>query len=297
MSDPDDDTTPHTILSAGPRFPSNRQAPTLVVILGDRMGQRLDLRDAPVTIGRSAECDLRIDHPSVSRRHCLVWRDGEFTKVRDLQSTNKTLLNAVPITEAELQDGDHITIGESIVKYVGQGSIEARYHHELYELATRDSLTQLYNRRQFRELLDKELARAASCGRPLSLAIVDIDHFKRINDLYGHVAGDGVLTQVAERLRGAAPPGMLVARIGGEEFGLALPERSLSDAAGFSEQLRGAIEAMPAAPGVGMPTTVSIGLAEWGPAMRTQSDLMRAADIELYRAKALGRNRVCWTGG
>jgi diguanylate cyclase (GGDEF)-like protein len=280
------------------RSPAARAAGTgaacVVVIHGESLGQRLELKDAPVVIGRSPDAALQINHRSISRFHCRIWPDAAGYRIRDLDSTNRTFVNEHPIIEAELRDGDHIGVGDSILKFMEQGSVEARYHEELYQLATSDPLTGLYNRRQFQELMEKEILRATRHLRNLCLALADIDHFKPINDRHGHPAGDTVIRGIAQLLRRNARADQLIARIGGEEFALVFAEQRLADATDAAERLRRAIEASPFELG-GAPATVtvSIGLAQWRRGMNGLSDLMRAADRQLYRAKQEGRNRVC----
>ncbi|MBL8297514.1 MAG: GGDEF domain-containing protein [Rhodanobacteraceae bacterium] len=270
----------------------------LVVIHGENLGRRIELGNDAVVIGRSPEVELQINHRSISRQHCRIWREASGYRIRDLDSTNKTFLNEQPILEAELRDGDHIGVGDYILKFMEQGSVEARYHEELYQLATSDPLTGLYNRRQFQELMEKEILRATRHLRTLCLALVDIDHFKPINDRYGHPAGDEVIRGVAQLLRHNLRADQLVARIGGEEFALVYAEQSLPEAAESAERLRRTIEANTFELG-GEPTTVtvSIGLAQWRRGMSALSDLFRAADEQLYRAKQNGRNRVCRVDG
>lgn len=268
----------------------------VVVIHGENLGQRHELGDQDVVIGRSPDAELQINHRSISRQHCCIWREASGYRIRDLDSTNKTFVNEQPILEAELRDGDHIGVGDSILKFMEQDSVEARYHEELYQLATSDPLTGLYNRRQFEELVEKEILRATRHLRTLVLALVDIDHFKPINDRYGHPAGDGVIRGVAQLLRRNARADQLIARIGGEEFALVYAEQSLGEAVESAERVRRAIEASPFPLGGESATvTVSIGLAQWRRGMSSLPDLMRAADEQLYRAKQGGRNRVCRT--
>ncbi|MAL03317.1 MAG: GGDEF domain-containing protein, partial [Arenimonas sp.] len=187
-------TTQRTLLSDGPRRSTPRSA-CVVVIHGEGLGKRADLGEAPVVIGRSPESDLHIPHNSVSRWHCRIWRDGESYFIADMGATNRTRVNDEAVTQAELVDGDHITLGECILKFISHSSVEARYHQEVYQLATRDALTELYNRRHFIEAVDREIARATRHGRPLVMCIIDVDLFKPVNDKYGHIAGDGVLRQ------------------------------------------------------------------------------------------------------
>ena len=285
--------TQRTLLSDGPRRTGPRSA-CVVVIHGEGLGRRVDIVDAPVLVGRSQEADLSIAHRSVSRQHCRIWRDGDDYRIRDLGATNRTRLNDAAIDEAVLSDGDHVVIGESILKFISRNSVEARYHEEIYQLATHDTLTELYNRRHFVEMADKEIARAVRHRRPLALCIIDVDLFKPVNDRHGHIAGDEVLRQIADRLRQHVRSEDMAARIGGEEFAVLLQECGAEAASGFAERLREAVATTAFAPG-GEPRriTVSIGIAALGFGRDSRSTLMAAADAALYRAKNAGRNRVC----
>jgi diguanylate cyclase (GGDEF)-like protein len=286
-------TTQRTILSNGPEEPGPHSA-CVVVIHGEGLGKRVDIGATPMMVGRSHEADLQIQHASISRKHCTIWRVADGYRVRDLGSTNKTRVNERVVEEAPLGDGDHITIGETILKFISHSSVEARYHEEVYQLATHDALSELYNRRHFIELLDKEIARSLRHDRPLAMLIVDLDHFKAINDVHGHIAGDVVLRQFSEILRRMVRADDIAARIGGEEFAVVLPETGERAAHEFAERLRQAVATAQFAPaGVITRITVSIGLSMLGESTSERSTLMRSADRALYRAKDEGRNRTC----
>jgi diguanylate cyclase (GGDEF)-like protein len=292
--DTDHDTTQRTAFSDGPMRPTPGSA-CVVVIHGETLGRRADIGDAPVVVGRAPESDLPIPHRSVSREHCRIWREGGAYRIRDLGATNATRVNDRRIQgDATLADGDQITVGECILKFISQDSVEAHYHEEIYQLATHDPLTELYNRRHFTEMADKEIARAIRHGRPLALCILDVDLFKPVNDRYGHNSGDEVLRRIGALVLQHARGEDLPARIGGEEFALLLPECGLGAATAFAERLREAIAAAEFEPG-GEPTriTVSIGIAALGEGRDDRPSLMAAADAALYRAKREGRNRVC----
>ena len=266
----------------------------LVVLQGQRLGQRINLGDEPLIIGRAPEAEFQIIERSVSRAHCRITREPAGYRIKDLDSTNKTFLNDQPIIEAELKDGDHISVGSCVLKFMDRSSVEARYHEELYQLATADPLTDLYNRRQFLELIDREIARASNYKRPLTLLIIDLDHFKSINDQFGHPNGDVVLKKVALALRGHSREEFIVARIGGEEFAIVLPDNDLAQAVAFADGLRIALAELEfTLNDEKRSITVSIGAAAWLRGMTATGDLMRAADEQLYRAKQEGRNRVC----
>ncbi len=288
------ETTQRTLLTPGPSQPAPRAA-CVVVIHGEGLGRRSDIGDAPILVGRSQAADLLIVHPSVSREHCRIWQENATYRIRDLGATNATRVNEKRIEQdTPLVDGDQVTVGESILKFISQDSVEARYHEEIYQLATHDALTNLYNRRHFIELADNEIARAMLHARPLSLCIIDVDLFKPVNDRYGHISGDEVLGQIAALLRKQARNGDIAARIGGEEFALLLPDCHAQAAHGFAERLRERIAATVFTPGgEAQHITVSIGIAELTLERNARPKLMAAADVALYRAKDLGRNQVC----
>ena len=290
------DTTGRTMLiSAIASGDGEIRAPACIVVIhGDRLGRRIDIDRRRIVVGRSEDADLCIPHGSVSRRHCEFWRDGTRYHVRDLGATNPTRVNDLTVEQAELDDGDHIAVGECLLKFISPHSVEARYHAEVHQLATNDALTELPNRRHFIEAVDKEIARSARLGLPLAMCIVDIDHFKHINDQYGHIAGDDALRQLALVLRGFVRSGDIAARIGGEEFAVVLPETTAEDAAAtFAETLREAIaQATFTLHGEVRKITVSVGIAGMCPGRETRSTLMHAADAALYKAKDEGRNCV-----
>jgi two-component system, cell cycle response regulator len=296
-SRPGEQTDPCTlIIPPSGTETGGRHGACLVVIRGDRLGARVDLENCPVVIGRGVDTDFQISSRSVSRSHCRVFqREGQYW-VEDLRSTNQTFVNDQRIDQHPLKDGDQIRVGKSVLKFLDAGSLEAGYLAEMREHAVRDELTGLYNRRHLMDLLAEELARVQSqSGRHLILVMVDIDHFKEINDLIGHLAGDAVLRQMSrvmsERVRG----GDTLGRIGGEEFAMIMPETTLAQAREVCERLRKAVCEQPyeIEDGRKIDVSVSMGLADWQPDMNAMSDLLRTADQCLYRAKSSGRNRVC----
>jgi diguanylate cyclase (GGDEF)-like protein len=171
---------------------------------------------------------------------------------------------------------------------IGLAIANADARRRLAEEATTDSLTGLANHRSFHERLGGTVALARRHGRPLSLVILDIDYFKRVNDRHGHQAGDRVLVEVAQRLLRQARSGELLARVGGEEFGWLLPDATGAGALAAAERARHAVASAPF-PGVG-PLTISAGVAELAPD-EAPGDLYRRADRALYDAKRGGRDR------
>lgn len=271
------------------------QAACLVVIYGAEIGRRIELGQAPLIIGRSSRADLQLDEESVSRQHARIEPDpgGQGYRITDLGSTNGTYVNDVPRTTALLQHGDQIQIGRSILKFLAGGHIESAYHEEIYRLMTTDGLTQLMNRRAFEDTLSREMARAIRHNRPLALAMLDVDRFKHINDVYGHLAGDAVLRQLGTLLRANLRRNDVAGRLGGEEFGIILPEIDLAGAAAVAEKVRRLVESHTFEfDGTRLPVTVSIGVAAREPYETELLELIRRADELLYQAKQGGRNCV-----
>ncbi|KAA0996031.1 GGDEF domain-containing protein [Pseudomonas sp. ANT_J12] len=175
---------------------------------------------------------------------------------------------------------------------------ELRLRHsaerELAQLAATDALTGVANRRTLDQTLRHEWFRAQRSGLPLSLLMIDADHFKAFNDRHGHLAGDDALCSLTKVISTSVRrPGDLVARYGGEEFSVILPETDSAGARQIAEAIRVAVEQLPLVPGAEMPMTVSIGISTWTSASETNLErLLFAADKALYQAKEGGRNRV-----
>lgn len=266
----------------------------LVVISGARLGARIVPGAEPLVIGRDVKADFQIAESSVSRKHCRIFVDDDRYWVEDLGSTNRTYVNDDPIERAPLRDGDHVRISETILKFIDEGNIEASYHSELHENSIRDALTGLYNRRHAMAVLETEIARALREPEyELALVILDIDFFKPVNDEFGHLAGDQVLKNLSEIARQRSRGGDTLARIGGEEFALILPDSSCNEAVEVAESIRRAVEEARFDLG-GRPRSITLsgGAAAWSSEMVRIGDLLKAADVELYRAKKQGRNRV-----
>src|SRR5512142_2783884 len=205
-----------TVISKISERPVGKDA-CLVVIYGLELGRKYNLDSANVNIGRSSKSDVQIDQESVSRNHARIINTGKSMILRDLGSTNGTYVNDQLIDEYVLRDGDFVKIGRTIFKFLTGGNIENAYHEEIYRLTTVDGLTQIYNKRYFMEVLEREISRSHRYGRELSLIMFDIDHFKNINDTYGHLAGDHVLKHLASAVKGRIRREDIMARYGGEE--------------------------------------------------------------------------------
>ena len=266
---------------------------SLVIILGEPFGKAFAISAEPLTIGRSSSCDIQFGQDSVSRMHCKVWLAEEKYHIEDMGSTNCTLVNGREIRQHVLADGDRITVGETVLKFVMEGSAEAHHHAELYARATEDPLTGIANRRLFEEILAREVEACARHQQPLSLLVLDIDNFKDVNDNHDHLVGDAALRNLSDLLRGGVSAVETVARLGGEEFGIIMPGSDLQESAEVAERIRGIVSGSSMhCESVDLTLTVSIGVAEFSSPMRDGWDLFKRADRELIRAKAGGRNRV-----
>lgn len=283
-----------TKLLGSQRAASGNQDACLVVIRGARLGARIVPGGGEVVIGRDVDTDFQIAERSVSRRHCRIFVADGAHWVEDLDSTNKTYLNDEVIDRAPLHDGDHLRICETTLKFIDEGNIEADYHSELHEHSIRDPLTGLFNRRHAMAVLETDAARALRNDRyKLAVALLDIDFFKPINDDHGHLAGDRVLRQLGQRILARVRGGDTAARIGGEEFLIVMPDTDPDEARGLGEALRKVVEAEPFDLGsTSQRITISGGIAVWQSGMEGTSDLLRAADRQLYAAKDSGRNRI-----
>jgi diguanylate cyclase (GGDEF)-like protein len=261
---------------------------------GTQMGKRVELTKDRTVIGRGSDADIVIDRESVSRKHAAIERRGRNYWVADLNSTNGTYLNDVAVDEAQLRDGDFVKVGNAIYKFLSGGNVEAAYYEEIYRLTIIDGLTGAHNKRYFQEFLSRELARCARTGRPLSLVMFDIDHFKNINDTYGHLTGDFILKELCRRVRTTVRKDELLARYGGEEFCVVLPEAHKDGAMEFAERIRSLVEARVFVfEGTEIPVTISVGVSTVEGEDVGFSEMVHRADERLYEAKRTGRNRVC----
>lgn len=283
-----------TVIQApAPTTTHTSSAGCLVIIYGADLGRRVVLDGNTLEIGRSIKCDLSIDQESVSRRHARITWDGARYRIADLGSTNGSYVNDELVTERVLKDGDQVKIGRTILKFMTGDNIETSYHEEIYRLMTFDGLTQVHNKRHFHETLDREVSRSARYERPMSLVVFDIDHFKRVNDTHGHLAGDALLRQLASLVRGRIRREDLFARVGGEEFAVLLPEIDQAGAVQFADKVRKVVEAASFHfEDVTIGVTLSLGVATLRPPYNTGEQLYKAADAALYAAKQGGRNRV-----
>jgi diguanylate cyclase (GGDEF)-like protein len=261
---------------------------------GPDMGRRWPLVTDEFVVGRGSDCDIQIDRDSVSRRHARVFRQESTWNVEDLNSTNGSYINDLPIQRSPLKDNDFLKIGSAIFKFLSGTGVETSYFEEIYRMTIIDALTGAHNKRYFVEFLEREIARCQRYGRPLSLLMLDIDHFKKINDTHGHLTGDYVLKEMSRRLLGRIRKEELLARYGGEEFAAVLPETDHAGAMKFGEQIRSIVASEPFEyEGDQFKVTVSIGAATLsGEQTIENTAFIKIADDNLYKAKRGGRNCV-----
>jgi len=270
--------------------------PCLTVLTGGMSGHLFKVTKGDAVIGRAAQAELRVEDDGISRAHARIRAETNRAWVEDLGSRNGTFVNGARISEpTELRNGDKIQVGRGTVLRFGfQDDLDESFHENLLSSALRDGLTKLYNKRYFLERIDSELKFAQRHGTELSLLMLDLDFFKKVNDTMGHLAGDTVLASVAAVLARAVRNEDVVARFGGEELAIVLRAINIDNATQTAERLRKLVEATVIPfDGKALRATVSVGVANF-PTLQVKKpeELLEAADKALYRAKGAGRNRT-----
>jgi diguanylate cyclase (GGDEF)-like protein len=283
--------------------------PALVFLRGELLAVPIPLERREVTLGRALDADVRINDSQASRLHARIRTEhhestGE-TRYRliDLDSTNGTLLNGKPIDEAFLEDGDKFVIGDHMIRFEMLDDIDREFQQQIHRLLVHDELTGLLTSKSFFSELNREAARAEAESKPFCVLMMDLDHFKEVNDTYGHLAGSETLEEVGAVIKSSLRAGDVGARFGGEEFAAFLLDADYAQGMVAAERVRSAIEKheFPAvrrgSPDVSGPRThrmtISVGVASFPTDARDAIQLVEKADSALYRAKRSGRNRVC----
>ncbi|HZL18042.1 MAG TPA: GGDEF domain-containing protein [Polyangia bacterium] len=300
VANPLDDTTRMAPTPEAPIVAEGRSAAAyLVVLSGSSVGEMYRLDQERVLIGRGDKADLRLIDDGISREHAQIVRDGGQMFLEDLGSTNGTYRNGERVKREALAEGDKILVGSTtILKFSYQDRLDEMFQRQMSESALRDGLTHAFNKRYFNERIDSEFQYANRHRTPLSLVFIDIDHFKRINDVHGHQAGDAVLTQLATLLMSMLSEEEVFARYGGEEFAIVARGSTLEVGAALSEKIRAAVAGHSFGhDGAAIPVTVSVGVAAAPAAgIASAAELVARADETMYAAKRSGRNRVCVAG-
>jgi two-component system cell cycle response regulator len=277
---------------------AKEQPACLILIRGTPQGHRFFITGDEMIIGRDPTADITIPDSSISRKHAKVIKEGNVIKIEDLGSSNGTAVNGKKLEKgavAKLAKEDLIKLGNTIVKYLPAGEIEIIFYGNLNQAANTDPLTKCFNKGYFLEAIEAEVKRAKALSTKLSLIFFDLDHFKKVNDTYGHEGGDFVLKEFTGLIRsfGLLKQKDIFARYGGEEFCLMMPATSLEEAGEIAETLRGKIHGHDFIyEGKRIPVTTSLGVAELASHHDTSSDLIKASDKALYESKQGGRNRV-----
>ncbi|HYJ46727.1 MAG TPA: GGDEF domain-containing protein [Pyrinomonadaceae bacterium] len=282
--------------------------PVLVFLRGELMAVQVPLERDEVILGRALEADVRINDARASRLHARISteRDPETRfasyRITDLGSTNGTLLNGQLITEALLQDGDKIVIGEHLLRFDMLDEIDREFQRQIHRLLVHDELTGLLTGKSFFSELRREAARALAESRPFCVLMMDLDHFKNVNDTYGHLVGNQTLEEIGGVIIRSLRAGDVAARFGGEEFAAFLLDAQYAQGVVAAERVRSAVEehlfaakrrSSSELEDRTLHITISVGVAAYPDDAQDPIELVELADTALYRAKRDGRNRVC----
>ena len=279
--------------------------PALVFLSGELIAVPIPLEREEVILGRALEADVRVNDNKVSRRHAKIntvrneeSKQNEYI-LTDFGSRNGTAINGIKVDQEALQNGDKITIGEHILRFDLLDEIDREYQRQIHRLISHDDLTGLLSSRSFFSELRRESARAKSEDRQFCVMMMDVDHFKNVNDTYGHLTGSKTLEEIGGCIIGIMRSGDAAARFGGEEFAAFLLDAEISQAMVAAERIRAVIEAekfsviRQGKPSDKHHVTISIGISSFPDDSTDPIELVEMADSALYRAKREGRNRVC----
>jgi two-component system, cell cycle response regulator len=273
-----------------------RRVPAVILYDGDEIGGLHSLTKDETVIGRTAGCDIVIAESRVSRRHAAIRRttpgEDEF-EIVDLDSTNGTTLDGETVARAALRPGGKVAIGGRILKFEMLDTTDVAYQSRIVQMIHLDELTGLLTKRSLFRALEVEIIRTARYHHPLSVLMMDLDHFKQVNDTYGHLVGSHCLSEVGALIREATRVTDVNGRYGGEEFVSFLPESDAAAALLVAERIRESVGARPFAyHDTRYRIRISIGVATFPEHGNTVETLVQAADTALYQAKSLGRNRT-----
>lgn len=287
-----------TILQGGPK----RKNACLVQYSGAKLGKRYPLTETQNVVGRSPTVQVIINEASVSRQHARFLLVGDGVTVEDMGSSNGTFVNDVRAEGAALlKDGDIVRLGTVLLKFFAHDNVDSIMHDKIYRMATIDAGTQIFNKQYLLDALESEFKFSKTYARELSIIIYDLDHFKPVNDTYGHNAGDFVLRESAALVKAAVRKDDILGRFGGEEFVIILPNTEAKTATELAERIRQKHEAHTfpieyedgaSKKRIAHRQTISMGVAQLKASIPTTKDLLEVADKKLYTSKQSGRNRV-----
>jgi diguanylate cyclase (GGDEF)-like protein len=295
----DDEVTKIGRIDLLPVKAPKRDRPYFIVLAGSSLGRMFRIEGDEVILGRATNATVRLEDDGISRNHAKVVMRGNELWIEDMGSQNGTFINGEKVSTQQLKDGDKIQVGATtILKFTYHDDLDDRFQQKMYDAALHDGLTKAFNKRHFLERLAVEVAYARRHKTPLTLIMLDVDHFKQVNDKHGHLAGDHVLVGLAAIIEKQLRTEDLFARYGGEEFAVLCRGASLGNAAVLGERLRVQVEAAKFEHGGNViPVTISLGIAaQSDKAADGATHLVSEADAGLYDAKRGGRNRVVARG-
>jgi diguanylate cyclase (GGDEF)-like protein len=275
--------------------PEQRDRALLVRTDAQNAGQVLKLDGPRYGLGRHPDNQACIDDDGISRYHARITVDADKYWVEDLGSSNGTYINGRRVTSCELSNGDTLNLGPRVsFRFSSATAHEERVLTQLYESSVRDPLTGAFNRHYFSSQLSSEVAYAARHETPLSVILLDIDFFKKVNDTHGHLGGDAALVHLTNVFAKGLRTEDLLSRYGGEEFVILLRGTPVERAFAVADRLRVSLETQPVVHGdASFRVTASFGCASLTCcASAVPEVLIETADRRLYRAKETGRNRV-----
>ncbi|MCY4380097.1 MAG: GGDEF domain-containing protein [Proteobacteria bacterium] len=275
----------------------------LVQYNGDQLGKRFSVGKNISIAGRSPEATIFIDEPSVSRMHAKFFSSSEGkVTIEDLGSSNGTFLNDKPVKQkSPINNGDMIRLGAVLFKFFSSSNMDNLVHDKIYKMVTVDSGTGAFNKKYLQDTLSSEFKVAKTYNQDIAIIYYDLDFFKKVNDTYGHEAGDIILKQSVEHVNKLIRTQDVLCRFGGEEFVIILPSTSESTATELAERIRSSMakkifEIPQKTPKgrtiVPLKQTISLGVAGLRREMNDVRELLEIADNRLYLSKKNGRNRV-----
>ncbi|MBK9154916.1 MAG: GGDEF domain-containing protein [Chloracidobacterium sp.] len=279
--------------------------PALVFLSGDLIAVPIPLEREQVELGREIGSDVRLNDSKVSRRHALILTSEDpitgkpLYTLKDCDSRNGTFLNGQRVTEEVLHNGDKIGIGDQLLRFDLLDEIDREYQRLIHRLISHDDLTGLLSGRSFFSELRREAERAKIERRSFCVLMMDIDHFKNVNDTFGHLTGSKTLEEIGETIINCLRSGDAAARFGGEEFAAFLLDAEVGQAFVAAERIRSEIETRAFSivrqgqVGGTHHVTVSVGIASFPDDSSDPIELVEMADSALYRAKREGRNKTC----
>jgi len=269
------------------------KTPTLIIMDGTDTGKIFKLNSPAMSIGRESNTDICLNDKSVSRKHCLLINSDSSITLIDLESSNGTMINSNKIEKEQLENGDKITIGQTVLRYEIIDMDVNKYHEKIYQKITFDDLTSLYNRKSMTRELEKQISTIPK-SLPFSLLFIDIDHFKKVNDTYGHITGSKILTELGRLLLSNLRSVDMACRYGGEEFVVIINQSRSEEAAFVAEKIRNLVREHTFLTHTKekMSITISIGIAEAEVNLKNYQELIDNADKAMYKAKNAGRNRT-----